>query len=878
MTARRLSPLSLSAFLCSSVGLWASCGTLGVAGTEPGAPRLGVLPSFWWLGAAVAVSALLLLLLRPVPKRVAVLWLSLLLMLPWLPWLPQPIASAALIFTGHLRAFVWIGIAIGLVAPVAIAAVRASPIVSDPRRAPWAAATLAALVYLGAATSIWPRRPAGDEPHYLVIAQSLLRDHDLQIENNHTRGDYHEFFAPELKPDYLRRGVNGQIYSIHAPGLPAVIAPVFAFFGYAGVVVMLALLNATATGLAWIATWRLTGRADASWFGWATVALTVPFVFEAFTVFPDGLGGSIVMAGVLTMLAGAGASARALACTGAALALLPWLHTRFALPAGALGLMIAARQHASVDRGRRIAAFLGVPVVAGLAWFWFFYAIYGTPNPAAPYGDYTQSSPANVPRGLTGLLLDQQFGILPYAPVYLSALIGFVPLVRRAPRVAGELALIALPYAVATAAYFMWWGGFSAPGRFLTPVLLPLSIPAGVWFASAGAAERLLGCGGLLVSVLITATLGAVDHGRLVSNLRDGASLFLLWLAPLVNLSAALPSLFQGSPLTAWLRGAAWLTGIAATAAVGTVLASRRAAPSAIGLGLGLAASVFGTAAVAGIWYVAEPQPVAAARQGPILLRAIDPAVQQVAVRFNPLQRLRISDVPRLVPIGVPGRAAADPLLSVAEPPAGTYVIEAVLDGTAGRLTAGLDREPGPLWSWDLTGTRGPWRQSIVLPVPSVALQIDGDASARRAVSSLSIRGERLASGPARLTGFDARRAAHYGPATVFLVRGSVFMERAGAWVAGRNEAEFVVFPDSGATVRLLLRNFAVDNTVTFESAAGPQEYRLKPREERTVDVPVDAGTRAAIVRVKSAGGARPSDLEPGNLDARLLGCWLETR
>jgi hypothetical protein len=82
---------------------------------------------------------------------------------------------------------------------------------------------------------LWPRLPAGDEPHYLVIAQSLLRDHDLQIENNHTRGDYHEFFALPLKPDYLLRGVNGQIYSIHAPGLPVLVAPVFALFGYRGV-------------------------------------------------------------------------------------------------------------------------------------------------------------------------------------------------------------------------------------------------------------------------------------------------------------------------------------------------------------------------------------------------------------------------------------------------------------------------------------------------------------------------------------------------------------------------------------------------------------------------------------------------------------------
>ena len=38
--------------------------------------------------------------------------------------------------------------------------------------------------------------PAGDEPHYLIIAQSLWRDGDLKIENNHARRDYNEYFAP----------------------------------------------------------------------------------------------------------------------------------------------------------------------------------------------------------------------------------------------------------------------------------------------------------------------------------------------------------------------------------------------------------------------------------------------------------------------------------------------------------------------------------------------------------------------------------------------------------------------------------------------------------------------------------------------------------
>ena len=60
----------------------------------------------------------------------------------------------------------------------------------DPSRAGWTAAALAALIYGGAAIYLAPVFPGGDEPHYLVITQSLLKDGDLKIENNHQRQDY----------------------------------------------------------------------------------------------------------------------------------------------------------------------------------------------------------------------------------------------------------------------------------------------------------------------------------------------------------------------------------------------------------------------------------------------------------------------------------------------------------------------------------------------------------------------------------------------------------------------------------------------------------------------------------------------------------------
>jgi hypothetical protein len=62
-----------------------------------------------------------------------------------------------------------------------------------------------------------PLYPGGDEPHYLVVTQSLLTDHDLAIANNHARGDYLAYLPGAVEPDYRATGRNGVIY-IDSPG------------------------------------------------------------------------------------------------------------------------------------------------------------------------------------------------------------------------------------------------------------------------------------------------------------------------------------------------------------------------------------------------------------------------------------------------------------------------------------------------------------------------------------------------------------------------------------------------------------------------------------------------------------------------------------
>jgi hypothetical protein len=179
---------------------------------------------------------------------------------------------------------------------------------------------------------------------------------------------------------------------------------------------------------------------------------------------------------------------------------------------------------------------------------------------------------------------------------------------------------------------------------------------------------------------------------------------------------------------------------------------------------------------------------------------------------------------------------------------------------------------------WDLHGVRGTWRKSVTIANDARALRIDGDERTRGAIADVVIRAERRLPPHEPVSDQTASRAARYGPATVFLLDGHAYLEPAGSWIAGGSEAEFAIARDRGAPVRLFVRNSAVANTVVLESGRWRQDLAMRPREERLVDLPIDAVRAGIVLRVRSATGVRPADVEPGNQDKRVLGCWIETR
>jgi hypothetical protein len=552
----------------------------------------------------------------------------------------------------------------------------------------------------------------------------------------------------------------------------------------------------------------------------------------------------------------------------------------------ALAVCLAAEIWRGPHRLRRTTALFAIPLVSAVAWLTFFHAIYGTMNPAAPYGDATQMAAVNLTRGLPGLFFDQQFGLLPNAPIFGVALLGLWPLARRSRRLALELAVVALPYLLAVAAYQMWWAGYSAPARFLVPIVLPFALPAAIWFAdSHSRTARACAGAALFVSLVLTGALAFGAHGSLLFSNRSSAASVLLWLSPILDLPAALPSLFQGTPVSALALAGIWIA-CAALAIAGLRLAERRhwltrtrTCPSLI-----LAGALVVMVATPAGWALNGVGGIAPTAGQMDLLRGIAKADRPIAIQYSPLRRLAPATLATRLRIGPPPFALpADPapLIGVFDPPAGTYQLSITTwNRDDGVVWASVDSSLPPIARWRLDPRTAESAHILHLPVAAPAISVFADARTRAGIARIALVPIRLAPASDPLAHLPPRHGTRYGSAAVFEIAGQAYMEAGGIWIAGGARATFAMAPDRGEPLRLRVRNAPVANTITIETDDWHRTLSLAPREVRTIDVPRSLlpDTIATLVTIGAATGFRPADLDPTVQDHRLLGCYVTVR
>ncbi len=658
--------------------------------------------------------------------------------------------------------------------------------------------------------------------------------------------------------------------------------PAFAAFGYPGAVATVIAALAAGTAAAWWAAWWLTASSGAAWAAWLAVVVSAPLVLHSYTIYPDPVGAAAVMIGLLTLVAldraaAPASSPAAWTAVGAALALLPWLHTRFALLAGVLGVAIALRLWRRNGGRRALTAFAVVPVVAAVGWLASFWWIYGTPNPAAPYGARREDGLEFIPSGLVGLLADQQFGLIATAPVLLAAVAGLIPLARQRPRLAVELCALVVPYLLTVATYPMWWGGHSAPGRFAVVVLLPAALPLAALWAD-GRFGRGLIVALTVVSAAITAALVAHDRGVFIYNGRDGHALLLDWLSPTVDLTLGTPSVHRDGAMAAARDAAIWLAAGAIVAGLWRLLARRR--PHGVGTAVAgvLAVPVAAMTALPLVWAGRDRPVITPATSQMAFIGRWHQVARPLGVALTPTRWLDLPALVRRLSLDTNLRGyrppGAAPLLQVPQVPAGDYDVFADgrtrLEGTA---TVRLGRHDQPLAVWPLEGRSGGFT-GLVLSLPAMAhsITIDGDDAARAAVRRLSLRPRTMPPSGRGLA--QALRAARLGSVTLFALDDNAFLEPGAAWIRGGLTARFIVQQDAGAAVVMRLQGGAVANTVTVAASGWRTDVALAPNEIRDLPLPADA-LAPAVLSVTSATGFRVSEHTRGSDDVRWLGVYV---
>lgn len=338
----------------------------------------------------------------------------------------------------------------------------------------------------------------GDEPHYLLAARSIVEDGDVDLNDEYAARSYERFYPYTLDPH--GRETNGRLHEPHGVGFPILIAPAYALGGAKGVELFLAALGALAVALGYMLAVRVVPDPWALGAALA-VGLSAPFVAYGSAVYPELVAGA-VLAGATLLAARLEQSISPSAAFGcfALLGTLPWLGTKL-VPAGLVIGAFALRSLLSAHRRTLALGSVEVSAFSVALYVAINEALYGGPTPYAADVPGQTATDADFPAGyldrayrLVALMLDRDYGLLRWAPVFLLAFGGLwllyrsrreglgrvAPGVREGERVAlmcaGALGAQLLVAAFLAPTMFGFW----FPPRHLLAALV-LAIPLIAW-------------------------------------------------------------------------------------------------------------------------------------------------------------------------------------------------------------------------------------------------------------------------------------------------------------------------------------------------------------------------------------------------------------
>ena len=260
----------------------------------------------------------------------------------------------------------------------------------------------------------------GDEPHYLLTAESIVSDGDVDLGDQYRKRAYAGWYPGTLEV----RGspTNGQLNEPGGLGFPLLIAPAYAIGGPVAVELFLAAVAALGFVLAISLARRLVPEPYATAAPLVT-ALSPPALAYSTAVSPELAAGTMLAGGCLLALRVRDRPRlRTALVAGALVALLPWLETTYLVPGAVVAVAITrwlARRRAGI--GWLMA--LEVVLFSLVMFATINDRLYGGLTPSAAEGPGQSATDAAFPTDyldrayrLLSLWIDGDHGVLRWAP------------------------------------------------------------------------------------------------------------------------------------------------------------------------------------------------------------------------------------------------------------------------------------------------------------------------------------------------------------------------------------------------------------------------------------------------------------------------------
>jgi|WetSurMetagenome_2_1015567.scaffolds.fasta_scaffold23422_2 hypothetical protein len=351
---------------------------------------------------------------------------------------------------------------------------------------------------------------SGDEPNYLITADSLLYDQDINLANNYAHEDWFHFYSRETHPRlklgiYGRYGKEGKdhIYPINLPGISFLMLPFYGVGRLLGGKALIFLLKGSLSVWAALLGVQIYLFAAERWKKerisltlWGLYAFTAPVFFFAVHLYPEVPIAFMSLLIYRKVTSSAPLRPFHYPALGFLLATFFWFGVKYNIifwPLLAVSVFHLWKTHGARTK---LVGFLAFPVASAALFMLYIHSLYGSFSPFSIYEGVMTADQFrewkrmvfSIPLGrridaFLDYFLDQRDGLLLYSPLYVFAFPGFIEMFRKAKREFFFLLLIALPF-VLNYGFFTHRQGYSPQGRVLASVSWVAVVAIGYFLAA----------------------------------------------------------------------------------------------------------------------------------------------------------------------------------------------------------------------------------------------------------------------------------------------------------------------------------------------------------------------------------------------------------